>query len=160
MSAEIPNRLRPKRKPRTVLDVGCGIQPQDIFPRAESVRLDAHRPYLEEITGIRVWAEWQEFIPKLLPGSFDAVVALDFLEHLPRRQGFRFLREAQRVAPYVVIFTPEGWLEQTHDGFDMGGEHWQTHRSAWTVADFDGWRTTVMHDYHGHGVNALWAATR
>lgn len=156
LGPQFPNRLWPDKEPLDVLDVGCGIHPQELFPSARTVRLDAFQPYLERVDGIRVCAEWQRFFAMLLPHSFDAVVALDFIEHLTRRQGLRFLREAQRVAPYVVIFTPNGKMAQTEDAWNMGGDHWQTHRSAWTLADFDGWRTDL--NPHYNGVGAIWAA--
>lgn len=147
-------------RPVTVLDVGCGIQPQKVFPQAISVGLDAHAPYLEALRdsgfdGVLIKGRWDEFMPTLIDRSFDAVVALDFIEHLNRKDGKRFIKEAQRIAPIVVIFTPYGWLKQTHDVWKMNGEEWQTHRSAWKPKDFPGWRIEDRPIVTNH--RAFWA---
>lgn len=161
--ASLPSVLSPALIPRTVLDVGIGIRPQAVFPPHNgtlSIGLDAHRPYLEWLRedgheGVLICAEWQQFIPTLMDDSFEAVVALDFIEHLTRKAGERFLREAKRVAPLVVIFTPNGQLAQCGDAWHMGGDHWQLHRSAWSESDFRrGWKTAVI-NYVGH--QAVWA---
>ncbi len=36
----------------------------------------------------------------------------------------------------VVLYTPYGFVEQTHDEWGLGGEEWQTHRSGWLPKDF------------------------
>lgn len=162
LSDLFPPEWVPARQPRTVLDVGCGIQPQDLFRKATTVHLDAHGPYLAKVKGIRVQMEALKFMRAVPDSSFEAVVALDFIEHLPRRQGIKFLREAQRLAPMVVIFTPNGWMEQTGDNWNMGGELWQTHRSGWTVEDFPPpWQTKIVNRPHlNNGLGAFWAMCR
>lgn len=153
--------------PGSVLDVGCGLQPQALWrPTREgpiSVGLDAHLPYLDKLRSERAYdailihATWDEFMPMLVEDSFDVVVALDFIEHLERKDGIEFLEEAQRVGRSVVIFTPNGRLEQTEDAWKMGGEKWQTHRSAWKSKDFPkskGWETQIVIE---NGDEAIWA---
>jgi hypothetical protein len=64
------------------------------------------------------------------PLSFDAVIALDVIEHLEKHEGFRLIRAMELIArKAVVIFTPNGLLPQ--------GEHecnkYQAHLSGWHV---------------------------
>ncbi len=159
--------------PGSVLDVGCGLQPQELWkPTREgptAVAFDAHLPYLEKLRdtgydGVLIHATWDTFMPSVVDDSFDVVVALDFIEHLKRNEGKRFLKEAQRVGKAVVIYTPNGDMEQSEDRWNLGGEEWQTHRSAWTAQDFpkSGWRTLVipaLTDPDGTEHEALWAVT-
>lgn len=145
----------------TVLDVGCGLHPQREFPSAVTVGLDAHRPYLDELRskghrGLLLHGSWKLLV-NMVSDSFDAVVALDFIEHLTSLEGQWFLSEAKRVAPRVVIFTPNGWLPQTKDAFGMGGEHWQTHRSGWVPTDFEGWEIQMHRETQLNGIGAFWA---
>jgi len=66
------------------------------------------------------------------PQSFDAVVALDVIEHFQREDGFRLLDAMERTARRrVVVYTPNGFVPQA-----AGDNPWQEHRSGWTVDDF------------------------
>lgn len=65
--------------------------------------------------------------------SFDCVLASDVIEHLEKEQGLRLLDDMERVARrHVVVFTPNGFLEQPPDEDNP----WQEHRSGWTVSEF------------------------
>jgi len=135
-----------------VLDLGPGICPQP-FVKEPYVHIcvDAHRPYLERLKRdkgddpkyIFINAPWDEVIGKLADKSVDSVFALDFIEHLEKQDGFRMLREAQRVARrQIVVYTPLGFFPQSYDDPDkpdrwgMDGGYWQTHRSGWDYDDF------------------------
>jgi len=129
--------------------------------------VDAHRPYLQqvqpELTACTfICGKASEVLPRLMDNSFDLVLAIDFIEHLTRRSGWAFLREAKRIGRRVAIFTPLGYMEQSYapgelDAWQMDGTHWQTHRSGWTPQDFPGWDIEVLPDFHDHTVGAFWA---
>ena len=159
------------RSASVVLDVGPGIRPQSVIRCAVHILLEPHRPYLDAVAGdyIRWNATWEAMA--LLPdAAVDTVVALDFIEHLTKADGRRFLAEAARVASsQVVIFTPLGFMRQDQtgptDAWGMGGMAWQRHRSGWTPEDFDGYEVEVLagfcrEDENGPRavpVDALWA---
>ena len=124
---------------RTVLDVGCGrasplsagrarfdrLVGVDAFPEAVAAARDAgtHDELVEE--DVLRLAEW------FPPGSFDAVVAVDLLEHLDPADGAELLESMERVArDRVVVFTPNGFVEQTA----LEGNPFQVHRSGWSPA--------------------------
>jgi hypothetical protein len=50
----------------------------------------------------------------------------------------------------IVLFVPLGLHPQTADVFNMGGDHWQTHRSTWEPADLEalGFDVAVWDGYH------------
>lgn len=111
----------------TVLDIGCGPD----SPVRSTAAVDAHLPALRNARGCRVAAK-APHLP-FRGRSFDAVVALDVIEHLERKQGEALLAEMERIARRrVVVFTPNGFVEQGA----RDGNPFQVHRSGWTAADF------------------------
>ena len=124
---------------KTVLDVGCGSSPvlmADIHPK-RFVGIDVHIPSLRQArdrwpNAMFVAASAREIRALFKPKSFEVVVALDFIEHLPKDQGLAFLDLAERLASErVVIFTPNGFLKQ--EPYD--GNPWQEHLSGYTVEE-------------------------
>ncbi len=118
MLTEIPPELDVPQSPGAILDVGCGLQPQALWPTTSqgpfSVGVDAHLPYLEKLRedgfdGILVHATWDEFMPLLVDDSFDVIVALDFIEHLQRGEGKQFLKHAKRVGRTVSAVAQKRW---------------------------------------------------
>lgn len=158
----------------TVLDVGCGIRPQQIVPAERSVGVDIHQPYLDTLHGDYICSDWRPALRSFKRDAFDLVIALDFIEHLYRRDGHQFLSAAKRVGKAVAIFTPLGPFPQPYvrgepDGWGMDGGYWQAHRSAWTPEDFDGWEIEVCEGFHIHDaakrllpepIDAFWAVKR
>lgn len=147
---------------KSVLDVGCGIRPQRLVKAERYVGVDIHQPYLDVLGGGEfICSDWRPALKRFKRHEFDAVIALDFIEHLTRRDGWDFLRAAQRVGKLVCIFTPSGPFPQHYeegepDAWGMDGGKWQTHRSAWTPEDFEGWKVTTWPAFHR--VNAVGAA--
>jgi hypothetical protein len=151
------------RDAEVVLDLGAGIRPQEFVPKPMlHICVDAHRPYLERAkreTGddpryVFLNATWNQVLPMLPDKSVDSVFALDFIEHLEKEDGFRMLREAERVARVqVVVYTPDGFFPQQHepgapDRWGLDGGTWQTHRSGWSIEDFgEEWQFVVSPDY-------------
>lgn len=98
----------------SILDVGCGEDsPLRLFAhRSYRVGVDAHQPALERsrATGIHdeyLLGDVTTLEEMFEPGSFDAVVAFDVLEHLEQQDGLDLLRSMERIATRrVVVLTP------------------------------------------------------
>ena len=150
-----------------VLELGPGICPQPFIKKPYAhICVDAHKPYVERLRRevaddpkfVFINAPWDEIISTFPDKSVDTVFALDFIEHLEKADGFRMLREAERVARcQVVILTPLGFFPQSYDSPDkpdrwgMDGGKWQTHRSGWDPQDFDQhWEFVICPDYILH----------
>ena len=122
----------------SVLDLGCGRSSilQDIPPLERSVGVEAHRPALEESRRRGVHTEYiagDARHVEFSPGSFDAVIMMDLLEHLDPSDGTALLSKVERIAlKRVVVFTPNGFVRQ--DEYDSNPL--QVHRSGWTVESF------------------------
>lgn len=130
----------------SVLDVGPCISPMQWFRAREHVCIEPYEPHVNALraAGYVVWrGTAQEMMPEIGCRRFDSVFLLDVIEHMERAEAAEVLLHAQRVARcQVVVFTPNGFVEQDSDNFGLGADHWQTHRSGWTPEDFPGWRIT------------------
>jgi hypothetical protein len=161
----LPALVRRMVKPAdVVLDIGSGINPQTlVWPRLH-ICVDAHEEYVQYLTGrlagsaryLVIQSEWQAALSLLPAGSVDTVFAIDFIEHLSKEDGLRFVAHAQRVArKQVVLFTPLGYFPQSYDDVEetdrwgMHGGYWQTHRSGWMPEDFSAeWKIIGCREYH------------
>jgi len=120
----------------TVLDLGCGYNsPLRQCNVSHSVGIDLFSPYLEESKGklihdryVRADIRGVQFNP----GSFDAVIALEVLEHLTKKEGYELLEKMESWATKkLIISTPNGYLWQ--DGFD--NNPLQAHKTGWNSAE-------------------------
>ncbi|MCC6355471.1 MAG: SAM-dependent methyltransferase [Verrucomicrobiae bacterium] len=122
----------------TVLDVGCGAKsPLRFFRGGKTLGMDAFRPDLERAMADRTHDEFlfgrAERVAEAVGGRrFDACVALDLIEHLPKEDARRFLGDMEALATRrVVVFVPNGFMPQeSREAGDL-----QAHRSGWTAAE-------------------------
>jgi len=145
----------------TVLDLGCGIMQAtlDVVPPYPKTRLKCHfilgvdlyRPYLEKIKdkeGLAVLHCDVTNLSAFLDQSFDVVLLLDVVEHLPYRKAIRLIKEAERIARQrVVVCTPNVFMSNekavshpySYEG--LGINPLQRHRSLISKDWF------IKHDY-------------
>lgn len=125
---------------QSLLDVGCGEKSPIHFFTGEiprTVGVDAHGPSIETSRAAGVHSDYVQLDIRKIgerfePRSFDCVVALDVIEHLPREEGLRLLDDMERIAAKrVVVFTPNGLLFQPPE---PGNPH-QEHVSGWTAEE-------------------------
>jgi hypothetical protein len=121
----------------TVLDVGCGkSSPLRFVPGPHLVGVDGYGPAIEEARAGRTHDEFLSGdvrkLTELFPDrKFDACVALDVIEHLPKEDGWLMLKSMEKLAKKrVVIFTPNGFVPQRSQDGDL-----QEHLSGWTAED-------------------------
>jgi len=123
----------------SVLDLGCGDNSPvgfigrkkylvgiDGFKKSilKSKKLNIHDEYLhKDILNVE-----KDFKRR----SFDAVIALDVIEHLEKKDGYKLVKLMENLAvKKVIILTPNGFINQTGEGNDL-----QEHLSGWNVSDF------------------------
>jgi 2-polyprenyl-3-methyl-5-hydroxy-6-metoxy-1,4-benzoquinol methylase len=127
---------------RSLVDVGCG--PGIIGALCRIYRsmdrlagVDAHPPALDICRRHSFYDEVFELdlAAGRLPftdGEFDVVTCIEVIEHVRREDGLRLLDELERVGRFVIVTTPNGFLEQD----DLEGNPLQRHLSGWSVSDF------------------------
>jgi len=127
----------------SVLDVGCGLALKSKYiPVQIRVGVDIHEPYFEHIESDVPYVVVKYDVRKLrdifMPKSFDLVIGCDIIEHLEKQEGFELLKQSEEIARKAVISeNPQGFIPQDIDILGYGGDHWQTHRSAWDAEEFE-----------------------
>lgn len=150
-----------------VVDIGAGLRPMEWYRPLRHVCVEPFEPYCKELRK-RGYEVWQQTAIQYLSGhtfdfDCDVIFLLDVIEHMDKETARRVLRLAMaRARRQVVVFTPLGFLQQTHDAWGLGGEYWQTHRSGWVPREFPGWRTHQIKVQRGtawgYAFFALWDA--
>jgi len=140
----------------SVLDVGTGLK----GPVAEKYWVEykrIKRGYVCDIWRIKenlnpIWVKLRmnalDLLDVLGPKSVDVVQAFGFLEHLEKRDGYRFLDIAERLARRLVIVSGAIYIHSP-DGRDpfykvkIDGNPYHAYRSLWTHEEFHrlGWET-------------------
>lgn len=120
----------------TVLDVGCGYRSLiQLFQFRYSVGVEVFEPFLQESKREAIHTDYiladirsVAFKPK----SFDAVVAVEVLEHLTKEEGTMLLRKMEQWArKRVIVTTPSGYSKQ--DCYESNPL--QEHRSGWEAGE-------------------------
>ncbi len=146
---------------RVVLDIGCGIRPQQFFKPAVHICCEPHSEYLEALkrhfkdaNAVLIPTTAQDAIKWMPDKSVDSIFMIDFIEHLERSEGEAILKHSERVArEEIVVFTPLGFMPQHYEGTELDawglhGTAWQTHRSGWVPEDFPSWHIFAAAQYH------------
>lgn len=159
---------------RSLLDIGCGIDsPLARLARkpARTVGVDGFRPSIEEsrlkqIHNDYVCCDLLEVGAKFPAESFECVMALDVIEHLPKEKGLELMRQMETISSRrIIIFTPNGFLPQA----EHSSNPLQVHLSGWTaqemrqlgfrVIGINGWKILLgemaLPKLQPHGVWAL-----
>jgi hypothetical protein len=138
----------------SLLDLGCGrSSPVGSFSHrlGRCVGIDAFEPYLRESVAAGIHSDYccldvMQIEQHFGPESFDCVVALDLVEHLPKADGEELLGIMERTAARkVVVFTPNGFQpQQPYDDNPL-----QQHLSGWKVDEMRhrGYRVIGLHGW-------------
>jgi len=119
----------------SVLDLGCGpSSPLQFCKNIQySVGVEGFAPYLEQSKSKKIHNKYlsKDFLKIDFPKySFDAVILIEVLEHLSKKDGLKILKKASTWAKKkVVLSTPNGYFPMG----DVDQNSFQRHRSGWTV---------------------------
>ena len=149
-----------------VMDIGCGIVPQNFIRPSVHICCEPYAEYVEhlqnKVANIEIrdrsyvvlnmgWAEAVDYFPEK---SVDTVFLVDVIEHLEKDEGRALLAKTEKIArQQVVVFTPLGFMPQHHDdgkdAWGLNGADWQEHKSGWLPEDFgDGWQIFASEVFH------------
>jgi 2-polyprenyl-3-methyl-5-hydroxy-6-metoxy-1,4-benzoquinol methylase len=130
---------------KIVLDIGCGIRPQNYIEPKVHICCDPHQEYIEHLRDtlsfyrseegneftpnefctltkknnsgfVFINTEWENIV-KLIPAkSVNSVFLLDVIEHLEKKAGLELIEKtAELCRNQVIIFSPLGFVEQEHE---------------------------------------------
>ncbi|MEK7543877.1 MAG: class I SAM-dependent methyltransferase [Patescibacteria group bacterium] len=125
----------------SVLDVGCGSDSpiQYLKKTFHCEGIDIHKRSIKVSQKRNIHSNYR--IGNILNidkyykrSSFDAVIALDVIEHLQKAEGLQLINKMEKIAKNkIVILTPNG-VTQQHPYDD--NPH-QKHKSGWIKKDFE-----------------------
>ncbi len=150
-----------------VLDIGCGIKPQNYIRPLTHICCEPYAEYVNHLqqeiavlenrdrSYILLNMGWGEAVRYFPPQSVDTVFLVDVIEHLKKEDGKKLLAATEDIArQQIIIFTPLGFMPQHHDdgkdAWGLSGAQWQEHKSGWTPEDFSGdfWQVFAAKEFH------------
>lgn len=137
----------------SVLDIGCGFNSpiRSVQKTFYSEGIDIHKPSIikskkNKIHDKYVIGDIQDITKYYKYKSFDAVIAIDVIEHFEKKDALVLLKEMEKIArKKIIILTPNGFVNQGH----YDNSYYQKHKSGWHKKDF------VLHGYKVYGLRGL-----
>lgn len=136
-----------------VLELGCGNgRITNYLPCKELVGIDAF-DYSAYFKGKFILHNIND-LSFIEDNSFDVVLAIDVIEHLEKEDGFKLLKEMDRIAKRTIfVFTPKKWTDNRdsveNKRYWSYGNMYNYHKSLWVTEDFvsSGYEITLDANY-------------
>lgn len=137
------------RRVKTILDVGCGqgypMKRLRILRSVRATGVDLFPRYIKEAKKSGIYEKViRGDVTKLKfkPKSFDAVICLQVIEHVTKKDGLKMIKSMEKLAKYqVIIATPYHFFEHP----DMDNNKLQRHLSHWPDEEFKKMGYSVHH---------------
>jgi len=122
----------------SVLDLGCGPNSRIQKSKVQySVGVELFEPYIQKSKEKNIHDKYiNSDIRKINfePNSFDAVICIDVIEHLTKKEGKDLMENMEIWAKKkIIIFTPNGYISQE----EYDNNSLQLHVSGWDSQDLE-----------------------
>ena len=126
----------------SILDIGGGSgrtfkRIRRLVPVSYAVELDIFEAYISQAKAQNAYDDYILTRASSLPFediSFDVIIALQLIEHMPKEEALITIKEIERVAKKkVIITTPRGIYSQ--EAYD--GNPYQEHKSSWDIDEME-----------------------
>jgi len=138
--------------PRSILDVGVGFGKYGFLLREYMELWDestkAYGVWNIKIDGIEIYDKYltpchkyiynniylgkAQDIVGTIHESYDLVLLIDVIEHLPKQEGYHLVRSLKEIASDILITTPKTFVKQKV----VFNNEYEQHKSFWTEKDF------------------------
>ena len=130
-------------KDMTVLDLacGCGNPFKGIrFKQLVGVDIFKKRFHMPEYDVV-IFDNIMNICKLFDKDTFDVITAIDTIEHLEKKEGYKLMEDMEKIArKKVIIFTPLIWSENKENSEDPNcwvyKNPYNYHKSLWTNEDF------------------------
>lgn len=137
----------------SVLDVGCGSNSPiaRIHKTFYAVGIDIFEPSIKRSKLLKIHDDYKlgnvlKIDELFKPKSYDVVIALDIIEHLNKKDGYKLIQMMELIAKKkVIMLTPHGFTKQN----PIEKNSFQIHKSGWEINDFK------KMGYKVHGIRGL-----
>jgi len=122
---------------QTVLDLGCGPSSplKNIKHLKFSLGVEAFKPYLDISKKNKIHTKYLEenILNVNFPdNSFDAVILIEVIEHLSKKDGQKIIKKAFKWAKKkVILSTPNNYFQMGQ----VDQNPYQQHRSGWSITE-------------------------
>jgi ubiquinone/menaquinone biosynthesis C-methylase UbiE len=123
---------------KIVLDCGCGIGRWGYLLRKKGYTVVGFDIKKNNTLQAKKYSKYQDLVvadASCIPFkdvTFDCLIAIELLEHLPKKKGIQFLNETKRLTKRkVVLSTPSGFFEALCDLPE------EKHQAGWTQAELE-----------------------
>tara|TARA_B110000902_G_scaffold251673_1_gene312216 strand:- start:1803 stop:2537 length:735 start_codon:yes stop_codon:yes gene_type:complete len=150
-----------------LLDIGCGIMPQQEYHPKVHICAEPFTQYVEvlqkkitkDVMQDRKWIilqnDFNQILDTIPDNSVDTIMMIDVIEHIEKEEVKKQLTKMlKKVRQQCVIVTPLGFMPQEHetsvDAWGLNGAEQQVHLSGWEPEDFEGadWEFVICKEYH------------
>lgn len=84
--------------------------------------------------------------------GYEVAMLIDTLEHIEKQDGLDLIQRLKGEVLKILVFTPNGFNEQTASAYEPEADEYEVHRSGWTIPELEalGFSCKLDPEHHPH----------